>query len=547
VDFFRLWRTVKFLKPLQVYSRIWFRLVSPRPETGPPPGIRQRNGAWKEPVKKYDNCLGKWRFRFLNEEHECSFPQDWNRETFGKLWLYNLHYFDLLSAGEIGREQADELIGLWVAGNPPGEGNGWEPYPLSLRIVNWIKWALAGNELLPEAQHSLAVQVRYLRKRLEYHLLGNHLFANGKALIFAGLFFVGAEAEGWLKKGLEILGRELVEQILPDGGHFERSPMYHAIIFEDILDLINLFQAYGKEVPPGWCGTAGNMANWLVVMSHPDGDVALFNDAALKIAARPETLFAYYEKVIGSRVGSAWSKPCVSLPASGYFVMKPRAGDRLLVDCGNIGPDYLPGHAHCDTLSFELSLQGKRVVVDSGCGIYVDGEMRHYNRGNQGHNVVTVDGVNQSEVWGAHRCGRRARPLAPSLVQDGDCLRFTGAHDGYCFLPGKPLHRREVCWEGNQIVVEDLLVGDGRHRLEGRLHLHPDLPVAFAADQVTVDLGDKTRLVVRGLHDNQVSLEDGWYCPEFGKFIVCPVLVWQNDLARLPFRGGFSLTIESEA
>jgi hypothetical protein len=39
------------------------------------------------------------------------------------------------------------------------------------------------------------MQVRFLRKRLEVHLLGNHLFANAKALVFAGLYFSGDEAE----------------------------------------------------------------------------------------------------------------------------------------------------------------------------------------------------------------------------------------------------------------------------------------------------------------------------------------------------------------
>ena len=37
-----------------------------------------------------------------------------------------------------------------------------------------------------------------------------------------------------------ILKKELSEQILPDGGHYELSPMYHSIILEDILDLHNI-------------------------------------------------------------------------------------------------------------------------------------------------------------------------------------------------------------------------------------------------------------------------------------------------------------------
>jgi len=45
-------------------------------------------------------------------------------------------------------------------------------------------------------------------------------------------------------RGQRLLARELREQILPDGGHFERSPMYHAILLKDVLDLLHLADVY---------------------------------------------------------------------------------------------------------------------------------------------------------------------------------------------------------------------------------------------------------------------------------------------------------------
>src|SRR5690606_37317091 len=107
--------------------------------------------------------------------------------------------------------------------------------------------------------HSLAVQVRWLRRCLEIHLLGNHLIANAKALVFAGLYFSGPEAHRWLATGLRILEREIAEQILPDGGQFERSTMYHALAYEDMLDLVNATTAFGEVCRPwesrirAWC------------------------------------------------------------------------------------------------------------------------------------------------------------------------------------------------------------------------------------------------------------------------------------------------------
>jgi uncharacterized heparinase superfamily protein len=193
----------------------------------------------------------------------------WDDPALPKLWRYNLHYFDDLNAQDAALRNTLHvaLMAQWVRENPPAGGSGWEPYPASLRIVNWIKWSLAGNALPAECVHSLAVQTRHLSRRLEFHLLGNHLFANAKALVFAGLFFAGGEAERWLSKGMAILEEQVPEQILADGGQFERSTMYHALALEDMLDLINLLRVAGRPVPQAWPGVAARMVAWLKVMT----------------------------------------------------------------------------------------------------------------------------------------------------------------------------------------------------------------------------------------------------------------------------------------
>jgi len=155
--------------------------------------------------------VGPQIFCFLNDTHEIDDAADWNNKQWSKLWLYNLHYFDDLTANDADRrtDWHRALIRRWIDENPPGKGNGWEPYPSSLRIVNWIKWGLIGNPMEEEWLHSLAVQVRYLSQNLETHLLGNHLFSNAKALCFAGLFFDGDEAESWYQTGQKLIEREV--------------------------------------------------------------------------------------------------------------------------------------------------------------------------------------------------------------------------------------------------------------------------------------------------------------------------------------------------
>ena len=160
----RYFHTLRHLRPVQFYGRLWFRLYRPRPDSRPAPPPRSGAGPWISPPAGEPRLLGPATFRFLNQTHTLADPGDWNAPGTDQLWLYNLHYFDDLNAAGAAdrRDWQRALIARWIAENPPGRGNGWEPYPLSLRIVNWIQWARAGNPLEPAWIHSLAIQVRYL-------------------------------------------------------------------------------------------------------------------------------------------------------------------------------------------------------------------------------------------------------------------------------------------------------------------------------------------------------------------------------------------------
>src|SRR5690606_6965016 len=105
--------------------------------------------------------VGPTRFRLLNREEDLAIV-GWDDPQLAKLWRYNQHYFDdVIAEGWREREVwHQELIGRWIDDNPPGQGSGWEPYPTSLRIVNWIKWALARGALPTNTRMSLTVQVR---------------------------------------------------------------------------------------------------------------------------------------------------------------------------------------------------------------------------------------------------------------------------------------------------------------------------------------------------------------------------------------------------
>ena len=471
--------TLRYLKFSQVSGRLF--LKRSKLDLRLPPVVRQHSFFWHPPVVKQVSILSPKRFRFLNVEHEIKGVNDWNNHELPKLWLYNLHYFDDLNAvGALNRlEWHRELIIRWMRENPPGFGVGWEPYPLSLRIINLIKWSLVPNKLDDEMLHSLAIQVRYLTNHLEYHLLGNHLFTNAKALVFAGIYFEGDEAASWLRMGMEILGREVSEQILEDGGHFERSTMYHALAYEDMLDLINLFRLNNINILPwpemvsSWPQVIKKMGDWLQGMTHPDGEIAFFNDSAIGVAPSTALLRAYSERLALQQViiddGVLW------FHASGYIRVVVGAAI-LLIDVAKIGPDYLPGHAHADTLSYELSVFGRRVVVNSGTSCYGLGPERKWERSTAAHNTVEIDGQDSSEVWGSFRVARRAYPFDISIKQESNVVIVDAAHNGYCRLPGRPVHRRRWILGANGLEVIDFIEGQFRSAVS-RVFFHPDFMV----------------------------------------------------------------------
>ena len=522
----RYWHTLRHLKPVQIYGRLWFRLHTPKINFDEAPGLRAVGRAWIEPTAKHQTQFGEMTFRFLNQDQTLSGSDAWNNAACDKLWLYNLHYFDDLCA--VGAHDRlvwhMQLIEKWVAENPPTSGNGWEPYPTSLRIVNWIKWALAGNQLSNAALQSLAIQSRWLAKRVEHHLLANHLFVNAKALVFAGMFFQGNEADSWRTQGLRILNHEIQEQILDDGGHFELSPMYHAIILDDVLDLINACQSWLGVIPLQqtnlWRDTAQRMLTWLEIMSHPDGDVSFFNDAAFGIAPRLMDLTQYAKRLDLDVDQRGLNKEIHHLEESGY-IRAQQDKAVLIADVARIGPDYQPGHAHADTLSFEFSLGAQRVFVNSGTSTYKTGAQRSLERSTAAHNTVEIDNSDSSEVWGGFRVARRAHIFGIEWFKDETALMIIASHNGYQRLDGRLTHQRTWKLTSNSLTITDRITGK-LNVATARLYLHPSVKVS-GNGLFTLPNGQQLRYSVHGAI---VTIVDSVWHPEFGKNVGNTCLVF---------------------
>jgi uncharacterized heparinase superfamily protein len=478
----RYFHTLRYLRPIQIFGRLRFNLWRPRPDGRPAPALRQVRYPYPRPIEAPASMEAPDRFRFLNVEGICADKADW--QTLGRslLWIYNLHYFDDLNAPDAASRRAwhERLMERWIDENPPGQGIGWDPYPVSRRLVNWIKWSLSGNSPALKMRHSLAVQARWLNQRVESHLQGNHIFANAAALVHAGLYFDGEEAERWLDHGLTLMRAQIAEQILPDGGHFERSTMYHAGFAADMLDIFGIMQAYGRAPDAPWGRTIAAMQRWLDAMTHPDGGIAFFNDAAFGVSPGPAQLRAYAGR-LNVAIEPARRATLDRLTPSGY-VSLDLPPFFLVCDVGPIGPDHLPAHAHADTLSFEMSFQGRRIFVNSGTSEYGVSAERQRQRGTAAHNTLVLDSENSSEVWAAFRVARRARARLLGVRTDDSQIIVTGEHDGYRRLRGRNMHRRRWTLSKRELLIEDSIDGTFRSA-KCYFYLHPDIHVLCGRGQ----------------------------------------------------------------
>lgn len=394
-------------------------------------------------------------FSFLHVSHTFKDDTNWNFSEHGKLWNYNLQYFDFLHDQSISVEAKQTLIEdfsqqLLVFKIKP------EPYPVSLRLTNWILFSSKTGYRSPIFEKALKYQADYLWCNLEYHILANHLLEN---LIALAVFSLVVEDERFSSEVYKKLSFQLTEQILPDGSHYECSPMYHCILLSRLILLTYLIKA-NKPILPilhQLETICGKMLGWLQAFSFEDGSYAQVNDSAHGIAVSVSTLqnAASDLKIIPLKM---------DLKESGFRKLK-KVNYELLVDVGNITPVYQPGHAHSDALSFCLQHNGQPIVVDTGTSTYQNDSIRKAERATSAHNTVVYNNSNQSEVWSAFRVGRRA---VVELEED-TCDSLCASHNGYKKFGVK--HKRKIFLQENKIIIEDEMTGNSSGICKALFHL----------------------------------------------------------------------------
>lgn len=424
---------------------------------------------------------------------DFSMPVGWQPSISGPLegsWLNRLHYMEFLEA--LPTPLFTEIVHDWVEHNPLSSPHllrsAWHPFAVSTRVVVWMQQIAArraqlDQEFIDQARLSLAAQLRFVERHFESDLRGNHLVRNIKALLWGAAFFTGPESERWRRLGCRLLVAELAEQVLADGAHYERSPIYHCQVMADLLECHAVLPDGPEREALG--EALGRMARAAVLLTHPDGDVAQFNDCALRNAYSARECIEVFGRIAAF---DGLPDGPFALPEAGFFGDR-RGDDYLIVDCGAVAPDYLIGHGHGDILSFEWSLAGHRIIVDQGTYQNAAGQRRDISRSTASHNTVTIDGQEQCDFYGAHRCGRRARAELLEWRPLPEGFILTGSHDGFVHLPGAPRHVRRFEATPGRLVIEDRLVGAEPRTAQAAYLLHPDCRVEVNGQQAIIGAG----------------------------------------------------------
>lgn len=442
-------------------------------------------------------------------------PEDWNETS--RFRLYRLHSHSFL--GNPRNDLAAEIDFLasaivFLSGTSRGDRNSlataWEPHPVALRIVNWVRWAArTSDHRLPPASFGYALQyhAQWLRAHVEWETDGNHLIDNAAALVLAGWYvrrIDNASGGRLLSRGTEIMLRVLPQQVLPDGFHNERSPMYHYLVTERVLDVCAVLQDV-HDVGAANAGTeerelirdyAARLVEW--IQNHPDPPP--INDSFLGLTPSREDILRYAASLGVPDHGTA------TLTAAEGVCDVTRGPFRVVFDTDAIGPDHVPGHAHADTLQVLLWYEGSAILSDTGTSTYDPGTRRDYERSTAAHNTVVVGSESSSEMWGTFRVGRRARVTTAGVIENTpDQWRAEAGHDGY--RHHNMYHTRTVVVHQNRVVIRDHLDQPRQHarpmQSYAYFHFAPGLSVTkvsksqMATDTVTITFQSPSSLEIQ--------------------------------------------------
>ncbi len=457
-------------------------------------------------------CDGRSPFEIIPPSEEWAV----NLLSFG--WLRHLR----AAESGITRANARALVDEWIALQGAWHPIAWRPDVLAHRLTAWFTHAPlilhdADDRFYRRFLRSLARQLRYLRHTVKETPDGLPRIEALIALTYAALCMAGQMRS--LRSAVSQLVAEVERQVLADGGHISRNP---GALIELLLDLLPLRQAFAARnvpPPPALNNAVDRMIPMLRFFRHNDGNFAHFNGMGPTPPDLVATVLAY-DDTRGLAPTNA--------PYSGYQRIEAR--DLLvLMDTGCPPPFSVSQEAHAGCLSFELSWQQHRIVVNCGLPTINRETWRQVARATAAHSTVVLSDTSSCRFLetGAFKrligtpivSGPRHVPVAREEYGSSTVLR--ASHDGYAdrfYL----VHQRMLMLaaDGNRLDGEDSFAPaserSGNAKINDefavRFHLHPTVKANRLADTRSVMLMLPNKDVwTFDAYDSQVEIEESVY------------------------------------
>jgi uncharacterized heparinase superfamily protein len=475
------------------------------------------------------------------------------------LWRFHWHYHEYLIShvADHGPDSPNpeqawpivwSILQSWLDDFPPERtavsDDAWHPYCISRRLPAWLillRFGAPGRRLCEAMLTSISRQAAYLATHLETDIGGNHLLENLTALALVDLTTRSPDSNVRLQITVSRLISEIERQILPHGEHFERSPVYHCQVLANLLKVLYLSRTATDIDRERLRRVAETMLAFIRSILHPDGEAPLFADSV------------FYESPSISQIrqlamlnGLNWpdSSPEPLSNAGPYYVFRSRSAEKpvansaastfLVADFGQVGAEELPGHAHCDLMNFEVSIDGDRWITDSGNYDYEDSIMRSYCRSSIAHNVMTIDMIDQCDVWSKFRMGRRGRVIRTNSGRESRYCWIAGMHDAYLSNRSSCLGRMIAVGDEGDVCVADWCdrAIDQSREMVGIVHLAPAIEVERSAglnNHFLLRRAGNAR-AIQFFGCDRVEIGKAWYCPAFGLRERRTALVYFNRL-----------------
>ncbi|MBN1227760.1 MAG: alginate lyase family protein [Deltaproteobacteria bacterium] len=451
------------------------------------------------------------------------------------------------AGGDIKYAQAViEQLGSWLDQCPFGRGMNWKsPMELGIRLINWV-WALdliheSGlfeGEFRSRVLHTVYLHLwEIARKYSRFSSANNHLIGEAAGVFIAASYFHYLNNSGqWKKEAKDILEREIINQIYPDGCDREHAFGYQLFVLQFFIIALRVAHLTGTDFSAQYQDRIEKMLEFIGLMTDGGGSLPIVGDAddgyVLDLGCDrmdTESLLSIGTVVFGRSDFKEWSGgyrestwwllgsssretykkipvsgqyrnlQSRSFEESGYYILQSGAKetyDRIsvLFDCAELGYKSIAGHGHADALSFTLRVFGSDVFVDSGTYDYFTyPEWRKYFRSTRAHNTVVIDGADQSVMLGPFMWGQRAKAKCLKWEPNDQGGTVIGEHDGYTRLDDPVIHRREMHLDGASgvLLIRDEIMAQGSHAVEVYFHLSEHCRLSkLESNTATTDIND---------------------------------------------------------